>query len=298
MRLPPLNALRAFEAAARLGSFAAAGAEQGVTSAAISQQVRHLETWLGLRLFTRQANRIRLTDAGRDYYRNAASSLTAIARFTADLTQSTPRRPLVISATPALAELWLPRRLAEFARAHPDIALSLRSEAELGDLESDGVDIRLCYGFEYPDYRALPLFQDTLVPVAAPEIERLNAAPLISVDWGRSVLSVPGWRQWFAAHDMAQAAGAGAGLTAHNVPTAVALARSGAGAALLPRHVIGDDLATGRLRIIAPGTLPLPQPYVLFTAHHRAASRRLRALIGALAPVGSGENIPQTGENS
>ena len=282
MKLPPLNALRAFECAARLGSFAAAGAEMGVTSAAISLQVRNLEDWLGLRLFTRQANRIRLTDAGRDYYRNAASSLTAIASFTAELTQATPRRPLVISATPALAELWLPPRLARFIAAHPDIPLTLRSEADLSDPETQGVDARLCYGYEHPDYNATPLFQDTLIPVAATTTLDLTTAPLISVDWGRSVLSVPGWRQWVTAHGLTRASNAPAGITVPSVPAAVALARAGAGAALLPRIVLAEDINRATLHIIDGHSLPMPQPYVLFTAHHRARSRRILALIAAI----------------
>jgi LysR family glycine cleavage system transcriptional activator len=286
MKLPPLNALRAFECAARLGSFAAAGSELGVTSAAVSLQVRNLETWLGLRLFNRQANRIRLTDAGRDLYRNAASALTGIAAFTAEMTRSTPRRPLVISATPALAELWLPGRLAGFAAAHPDIPLSLRAEAELTDPETEGVDARLCYGFEHPDYSATPLFQDALVAVAATDIGNLSKAPLISVDWGRSILSVPGWRQWFAAHGQTRAGAAPEGIIASSVPAAVALVRAGAGAALLPRAVLAGELDAGTLRIIDPRSLPLPQPYVLFTAHHRAGSRRVQALIAALLPAG------------
>ena len=106
MKLPPLNALRVFETAARKGSFVAAGEELGVTSAAISLQVRTLETWLGRELFFRRNNQIRLTDAGQDLYQNAAQSLTEIAVFTQSLQNSAGARPFTISAVPSVAERW------------------------------------------------------------------------------------------------------------------------------------------------------------------------------------------------
>lgn len=279
MKLPPLNALRAFECAARTGGFSAAGAELGVTSAAVSLQVKNLEDWLGLQLFTRRANRIRLTDAGRDYYANAASALRDIAGFTQALTEGADPRPLVVSATPALAHFWLPARLARFAGARPDVPVLLRAESEETDLEAEGIDVRICYGGEHPDYRIADLFRDRVVPVAARE-GALADLPLIAMNWGASISTVPGWTQYFTAYPQPHR-----GLplyTVAAVPAAVALVRAGLGAALLPERVLAGEIAAGRLVRLPGGALEMPRPYVAVTAHHNTRSRRISALLDAL----------------
>ncbi|GAB5438401.1 LysR substrate-binding domain-containing protein [Falsiruegeria mediterranea] len=272
MNLPPLNALRAFECAARTGSFSAAGAELGVTAAAVSLQVRNLEDWLNLQLFVRKANQLRITDAGRDYYQNAASALAEIARFTDVLTQRDQSRPFVISATPALAQLWLPQRLSAFAQLRPDVPLELRSEVEDLDLELHGIDVRLSYGGELPDYASRAVFTDQLVPVVAGE-GRLEDFRRIDVNWGSRILSVPGWRQWGERYgaspsDVAPVAAA-------SVPEALALCASGIGAALLPETVVAEALGSGRVRKCDPRTIQMPRPYVMVHAHYKAKSRRL-----------------------
>lgn len=280
MKLPPLNALRAFECAARTGSFAAAAGELGVTPAAVSLQVRNLEDWLGRQLFSRKANQIRLTDAGRDYYANAASALTAISRFTEAMTESDPRRPLTISATPALAELWLPSRLALFAGQRPDVPVVLRVEAEEKDLERHGVDLRLSYGGELPDYKVTPLFTDRLIPVARRACDPA-ASRRVSVNWGSTIGSVPGWSAWFSAAGLRT--GAQADISAPSVPAALALSAAGAGVALLPEQVICGALAAGQVMRCPGPALAMPRPYVAITAHHKARSRRLSDLLAILA---------------
>ncbi len=280
MKLPPLNALRAFECAARTGSFSAAGAELGVSSAAVSMQVRNLEDWLGLKLFSRRANRIRLTDAGREYYQNAASALTGIAGFTQTLTEGRKRQTLVISATPALAQLWLPERLARLQEARPDLSVRLRIEDDAMDLEEAGIDARLTYGGEHPDYRMTELFSDRLVVVAARSGMTPQGDRLISVDWGRTISSVPGWAQYFAAQG--QAVPDTPVTVAPSVPSAVALVQAGLGVALLPEQVLAGEVRAGRLMKTTDFALPLPRPYVMVYANHKARSRRLLALCDAL----------------
>lgn len=276
MKLPPMNALRAFECAARTGSFAAAGAEMGVSSAAVSVQVKNLEDWLRRQLFFRHANQIRLTDAGRDYYENAASALSEIASFTEALTEGDTRRPLVISATPALGQLWLPTVLSAFSQRYADIPVDLRLEAEDPDLEAHGIDARLSYGGELPDYHMTELFTDRLVPVsvdgAAPERCRR-----IEVNWGANITTVAGWTKWF------QKAGVPAPLvmaqaTASSVPAAVAMAEAGMGSALLPEQVIHRTLKTGRLKRCPGPDIPMQRAYVMVTAHYKSRSRRLQNL--------------------
>jgi len=283
MKLPPLNALRAFECAARTGSFATAGRELAVTSAAVSQQVRNLEGWIGRTLFQRRANRIWLTDAGRDYYMNAAAALTEIASFTQALSEGGTRRALVISASPALAQLWLPKRLARFADLRPDVPIRLRIEDDSVDLEQNGIDARLTYGGEHPEHHTKALFTDALVPVAATADADPASSRLITVNWGATILSVPGWSQWFAATGHTPAVGALSDIVAPSVPAALALAIAGLGVALLPAQVIADALSAGQVYRVDGPSLPMSRPYVMITAHYKARSRRLGDLARVLA---------------
>ena len=201
MKLPPLNALRAFEVAARTGSFSDAASELGVSSAAVSQQVRKLETYLGRNLFFRNNNQIQLTDAGRDLYQNAAAALAQISTFTAGFLQPGGPRALVLSVLPSLAERWLPGVLTKLE----DLPVRLLVEEDPADLVGQGVDIRLSYGGElYPGYWVRPLFHDRLAPVAAPQAAAdwdvnppdLNTVRLIEMDWGPSFSRTPRWADW------------------------------------------------------------------------------------------------------
>ncbi|KIC34966.1 LysR substrate-binding domain-containing protein [Leisingera sp. ANG-M7] len=281
MKLPPLNALRAFECAARTGSFSAAGAELGVSSAAVSMQVKNLEEWLGLKLFTRRANQVRLTDAGRDYYQKAAMSLAEIASFTEALTEGGTRRPLVISATPALAQLWLPERLKAFGEVRPDVPLRLRIEDDRIDLEAEGIDARLTYGGEHPEHRTQPLFTDRLVPVGMDPHMDIRTAPLVEVSWGETISSVQGWRQYFVQHAV-ERQDLAAAIIGQSVPSVVALVQAGLGIALLPEQVVGGEIRAGRLHRLDGPVLDMPRPYVLVTAHYKSRSRRLRTLAEVL----------------
>ncbi len=279
MNLPPLNALRAFECAARTGSFSAAGAELGVTAAAVSLQVRNLEEWLNLQLFVRKANQLRITDAGRDYYQNAASALAEIARFTDALTQGDRRRPFVISATPALAQLWLPQRLALFSKHRPDVPIELRSEAEDLDLEQHRIDVRLSYGGELPDYASQALFTDRLVPVSAAQ-GALDSQRRIDVNWGSRISSVPGWGQWGDLHGRGPVDGAP--IAAASVPDALALCGAGIGVALLPETIVAAALESGTVKKCDPRSIHMPRPYVMIHAHYKVKSRRLMDFQNAL----------------
>ncbi|OED46145.1 hypothetical protein AB838_21150 [Rhodobacteraceae bacterium (ex Bugula neritina AB1)] len=281
MKLPPLNALRAFECAARTGSFSAAGAELGVSSAAVSMQVKNLEDWLGLKLFTRRANRVRLTDAGRGYYQKAAGALAEIASFTEALTDGGSRRPLVISATPALALLWLPQRLKAFAEARPDVTVRLRIEDDRIDLEAEGIDARLTYGGEHPEHRTQDLFADRLVPVGMEPQMEIRTAPLVEVSWGETITSVPGWRHYFEQHGIVRQ-NAVAVANGQSVPSVVALVQAGLGIGLLPEQVVESETGAGRLHRLDGPALEMPRPYVLVTPHYKSRSRRLRALAEVL----------------
>ncbi|MCX7302397.1 MAG: LysR substrate-binding domain-containing protein [Rhodobacterales bacterium] len=275
--LPPLNALRAFEVAARCGSFVMAAAELGVTAAAVSQQVKSLETRLGKRLFERQGNRIVMTDAGRALYPRLESAFADLAAATDDLTDAPVRHRLVISVLPALAEHWLIPRLKGLTL---DPAIEIRMEEDPVNLVRDGIDLRLTYGAHfYPDHKIEVLFRDEVTAVAAPSFPgretRLSDQPdsaFVHTGWGPSFGTQPGWSQWFAGRDPDATWG---GLTVHHVGLALAAARAGLGVALVPERLAASDLAQGRLFRLEDRSLPLRWDFVLVHSH---ALRRRPAL--------------------
>ena len=143
---PPLNALRAFEVAARHLSFVQAGKELGVTSAAVSQQVRNLEDHVGKRLFIRQGNQIVLTDAGREIYPRLEQALGEMAALTEQLRDGAARPRLVISVLPSVADHWLAPALRGFVSRG---GLDIRVEDDPVGFGREGADIRITYGSTY-----------------------------------------------------------------------------------------------------------------------------------------------------
>ncbi len=285
MKLPPLNALRAFEAAARTGSFSTSAAELSVSSAAVSQQVRKLEEYLGRNLFFRNNNRIQLTDAGRDLYVNAAEALGQISNFTAGIMQDTGPRPLVISALPSLAERWLPQMLTRL----PDFPVRVRVEEDPVEMEAEGVDVRLTYGGSaYPGFWIKPMFDDVMAPMAAPDLSSDwdRVAPdladhrLIHMDWGPSFARAPDWNDWGRKRDIAPPPRAA--ISVYGGTTALALAEAGAGVALGQQALAQDALDQGRLVRLSGVELTLPEPYVVVVAHARLRRQRIQQMLAHL----------------
>lgn len=280
MDLPPLNALRAFEVAARTGSFVQAGEELGVTAAAVSLQVKALESHLGKRLFQRQGNRIVLTDAGREVYPRLGQALSDIAALAADLRGGQGRKRLVVSVLPSLAELWLVPRLRGFDSR---IALHLQVEEDPVALPREGIDLRVTYGGHfYPDYRIESLGQDRIIALAAPGLFKafpdLPATAFIHTDWGPDYASQPNWHLWasrngFPPPDPHQ------GLRVGMSALALAAARAGLGVALAPGRMARDDLAAGRLVALKGEALPMSRDYVLVYANAAARRPALQALV-------------------
>lgn len=280
MKLPPLNALRVFETAARKGSFVAAGDELGVTSAAVSLQVRTLENWLGRALFFRRNNQIRLTDAGEDLYRNAAQSLAEIAAFTLSVQNATATRALVISAVPSLTERWLIPALATINAGFPIKVLSADDPV---DLERTGVDIHISYGGrQYPDHTRTALFCDAVQPMAAPQIAAdLANAARIEIDWGRNFTSAPRWSDWYALTQTAPPITPPSWI-ATSTGMALTLAEQGAGVVLGQIRLAQLALAQGRLVALDPRSMPLPAGYFAITGHHQSRNTKVQTLLRSL----------------
>ena len=290
LTLPPLNALRAFEAAARTGGFVAAADELGVTPAAISQHIRKLEDYFGKDLFQRLNNRVILTDAGQAILAGTAAALQQISDTTQEVISDRPRSRFVISCIESVAEKWLLPRLAAFSRTQADFRFDLRVEADPIDFSRHAVDLRLSYGFgAYPDQRVQVLRQDAVQPMCSPDyLQRLGpggmaAVPgsdLLITSWGASFGSNPTWAGWF------QQAGlplpALDGFQVGRSALAIDMARQGLGVALAQQMLAADDLASGALVPLSPLTMDLGHPYCLIHPPAKTTKRSLRAVIGWL----------------
>lgn len=287
LTLPPLNALRAFEAAARHLSFAAAAEEIGVSAAAISQQIRKLEDYLGKQVFLRHNNRITLTDAGQEIFADFAAALQLISDATEEHVLKRSKSRLIISSIESVAQTWLIPRLAELTRAHPDFRFDLRVEPDPVDFARDAIDLRLGYDpAHYTDHIVIPLTHDNVLPICSPAY--LQARPdvagagmaavpdedLIHTNWGRNFASLPTWQTWYLANGLPPPI-ASKGLLADNSAVVLDLAREGFGVALGQRLLAQNDLAAGRLVTLTESSLDLGRNYCLAFPRHKQRKRAL-----------------------
>jgi LysR family transcriptional regulator, glycine cleavage system transcriptional activator len=198
MKLPPLNALRAFDAAARMGGIKAAAQELSVTPAAVSQQVRALEDYLGCALFDRLPRELRLTSNGYAYHQTIGRHLRGISEATERLRPK--RQSVSISVVPSFATLWLSPRLPRFIEQHPLIEIRIEAESELIDFRTSGFDIAIReMPGTYRDTEAAMLFGLDLLPVASPAYVK-SLTQRGQFDWSRARLLHEGsneyWDTW------------------------------------------------------------------------------------------------------
>ncbi|KTE07902.1 LysR substrate-binding domain-containing protein [Sphingopyxis sp. H115] len=248
-RLPPLSALRAFEAAARYGSFKEAAAELAVTPTAVSHQIRSLEAHVDLALFERRTRQVVLTDAGARLYPVLRDGFDAFAEAIERLTRRRGRRHVTISATTAFTARWLVPRVNAFRALHPDIDLQLQASDQLVDLERAGVDIAIRYGAgPYPDFSVTPLFADRFAPVLNPmlRIAAVADGPRIDFEWRRRHPDNPTWSRWFAEAGLPEPAEP-AQLRFSDESHAIQAAVAGQGIALVSLALVEAELAAGQL---------------------------------------------------
>jgi LysR family transcriptional regulator, glycine cleavage system transcriptional activator len=170
-RLPSLNALKAFEAAARSESFTRAAEELSVTQAAVSQQVKALETELGLTLFNRERQRLAITEAGREYLAVVRDALDRIALGTDHLVRRQSAGILTVSTSPDFAAKWLVHRLGRFAEVHPEIDLRVSASLHHVDLAREQVDLAIRHGEgNWPGLDVVRLCSERLFPVCSPKL--------------------------------------------------------------------------------------------------------------------------------
>lgn len=168
-KLPPLNALRAFEAAARHLSFTRAADELFVTQAAVSHQVKALEDHLGLKLFKRMNRALMLTDAGQRYFPDVRDALDQLSKATQSLHKSDTSGILTVSVMPSFASLWLVPRIPNFSHAYPDIDLRISADDRIVDFAQDDVDCAIRYGLgHWPDVYKERFLEEDVFPVCSP----------------------------------------------------------------------------------------------------------------------------------
>lgn len=251
-RLPPLSALRAFEAAARHGSFKLAASELAVTATAISHQIRSLEEYTGLALFERQVRKVVLTEAGAALYPVLREGFNAFELVLRGLGENKARPQVTISATNAFMARWLAPRIADFRRQHPNIDLELHASDQAVDLGADDADLAIRYGRgPYPGMVADTLFTDHFAPLASPALgvsgpADLATLPLIDFKWSREHPLNPTWKNWFAAAGLPWTAPQGQ-LRFSDEGHAIQAALAGQGIALLSLELLADEIAAGRL---------------------------------------------------
>jgi LysR family transcriptional regulator, glycine cleavage system transcriptional activator len=280
-RLPPLNALRAFEAAARCGSFTRAAQELFVTQGAISRHVATLEDWMKVRLFDRRRHGIALTPPGYAYFTTVRAALDQIEHGTRQLQQTPDERRLRIKLPPTFAIRWLMPRLARFHALHPDVDVQITTSHLRADFEREDVDVSIHSEPVAPDGPgSRRLFGETLVPVCAPGL--LERGPPLENpgDLARHVLLCSmnrphDWPAWLSAAG-AKGVDGNSGLKFENAALAYQAAADQLGVivALLP--FVRDDLAAGRL--VAPFSLRLPTSgaYYLLYPTREAQPKRVR----------------------
>lgn len=256
--LPPLNALKAFEAAGRLGSFAAAADELGVTHGAVSRQVRLLEDWLGRPLFARSASRVTLTEDGRSFLADVGQAFTTLTLATTRYLDRTPRAVLRVSAPHTFLMRWLMPRAAAFREAHPGIELALNASVDPVETLPGGFDVAIRrLPMALSGFKSTPFLTEACVPVVSPGLHHRN--PLDGVtDLQRHTLlhshSVPRlWPDWLALAEGRHVRPAGE-MHFDGLMLTIEAAANGLGVAIGPAALVADDLATGRL--IAPIAAP------------------------------------------
>jgi LysR family glycine cleavage system transcriptional activator len=256
--LPPLNSLRAFEAAARRLSFTRAAEELGVTQAAISHHVRVLEDRLGFRLFRRLNNGLLLTEKGEAYLPSVSQAFDVLCEATGVVQGHGESQVLTLSVLPNFALRWLVPRLAEFQRRHAMIDVRLLTAYRGTEFLREDIDAAIRFGADWPGLNADHLFGSDMLPVCSPmlvaqrplrEPRDLAHHPLLHV-YG----ALDDWPLWLAAAGASDIA-TDRGPSFDSYALALEAAAHGCGVAMARSAFVQDDLASGRL--IAPFSLPI-----------------------------------------
>ena len=278
-----MNAIRAFEAAARRGGFQAAGAELNVSANAVGRLVKVLEDWLGVALFRRLPRGVAVTEAGRGYLGHVEFLLDQLAEATAGLQRFETSNVLTVSGPPSFVARWLVPRLGRLTERHPDLDIRLLASVPLTDFAREEIDVAIRHGRGiYDGLRSDLLVREDLCAVCSPalmsrgpplrEPADLTQHVLLRNEWDERVCDQLDWARWLAAVGVT-------GIDAQRGPSfssshmSLQAAAAGQGVALASSSYLADDLMTGRL--IRPfGDLSVQGPYGFFIVCPAAAADR------------------------
>ena len=288
MTTPPLNALRAFEAVARFGSFKAAADALFVTQSAISHQVRHFEDWLGRPLFEREGNRARLLPHGADLGRALSLSLSEIEAACNRLRAGTASQALVIATIPSVAMCWLIPRLSAFRAAYPEIETRIVYAMHGRDINFNDIDLAFVFAPQPPQLPGVIsqfFLKGDSAPVCSPTLlQKTKRPPQTTADLVALGLLHDGghlgWEDWLRQAGLApEPALVGPIFEDFNLLRAAAL--SGQGVALCPLAMVGPDIASGSLVQLFDHTRPVGSDYFVLstTARNRRTEKSVKAFV-------------------
>lgn len=248
--LPPMGLLVAFEACARLGKFTAAAQELSLTQSAVSRQIRALEEIVGVALFVRERQAVRLTPAGEIYAEEIRHALRDISNSTLRVKASPGTGTLKLAILPTMGTRWLAPLLPDFVRRHPGVTLNLVTRLEPFDMDADDVHAAIHYGApEWPRAELDFLFEETIFPACSRGLKShyglVGAQDLLHAPLLHLASRPQAWAQWFAAQGIAGPLAGGTSID--QFATVTQAASAGLGVALLPEFLFRAELERGEL---------------------------------------------------
>jgi LysR family glycine cleavage system transcriptional activator len=268
---PPLRAIEIFEVVGRHGSVSKAAEELGVSSGAVTQQIRLLENSLQLRLLQRSGRGIALTSWGVLYLERISLGLEQLRKAAGDVERIRRSGHLVLSALPSMANKWLNRLVFDWLDRHEGVSVRLEARDAEPQLEHGEADFRVSYGTRHRKHiRYVSLFTDYVIVVASPALMSKGGAPrspkdllgkpLLWVEWLTEYLAAPNWTDWFTSLDIAcRELRCDVSFSAPS--GAIDAAIEGRGFALVQHSTAAGALQTGDLVRVFPHTLPLPESH-------------------------------------
>jgi LysR family transcriptional regulator, glycine cleavage system transcriptional activator len=276
-RLPPMQALRAFEAAARLRSLTRAAESLHLTHGAIGHQIKSLEEDFGVRLVERAGRGIRLTDEGERFATRVRAVLSDLGDAVRELTERANPRQLRVSVMPSFAARWLLPRIGKFFAKHPEIDLDISASNALTDFKRDDIDLAIRHGLgDWPGVVAEYVLDDAAFPVCSPRLNK-GRLPLRPEDLSRYTLlrsDGESWKSWFAAAGLdwpEPTRGPMFNDSSHTMQAAI----DGQGVALARSSLLGSDVRNGVLVRLFDVIVPLPRKYFLVYPPRLADSPKL-----------------------
>src|SRR5690348_1134138 len=281
-RLPSLNGLRAFEAAARHLSFSQAASELNVTQTAISHQIKRLEEELGVRLFIRQNRSLTLTQQAQEYLPGIRAAFNDLRLATDRLLRKDDDHVLTVSTLASLAAKWLLPRLTAFQDEHHGIDVRITTSTNLVDFQRDNVDAAIRYGRgQWPGVRSDWLMADELFPVCSPSLLRNDKPLRTPEDLKDHVLlhtnNGDDWRLWLTAAGLPTSISRQPGITFDMTFMTVQAAIDGMGVAMGRTSYVRDDIAKGRLVVPFRIALPADAGFYLVSPQGRREAPKLAA---------------------